>query len=438
MTLSSSNVAVLSEHRRWRFVVFLMLYVAQGIPFGLISIALPAYMANQGIDALTISAFLGIVMLPHAIKLVNGPIMDRWTYWPMGKRRPWVLIAQCILVTVFASLALVPDPLNNIGLLTAVCFIINFFVGFQDVATDGMAVDVLPVEDQPRATSIMFGGATASAALSAAAGGWALNRYGVAIPSVACATLIGLISGFLLVSRERLGERLLPWTEGHATIDPLFHRPENLKEIGRNLKKYLLLRASLFAIAATAIYQFGRGIFLAMMPLYYVQELGWSDTAYSGLTGIALLVGGVFSMLFGGTILNFLGRTRAFQILCVLVAALGITIAVAPWLGDFDGVMKAYRLVYMILDTMVIVAFISVAMAICSKQVAATQFAMYMALGNVGYSAGSAAFGPLSTVLSHEAIFIVFAGVSITAIVAMRGINIADHRAQVDLLQADA
>lgn len=436
MTPSSSNVAVLSEHRIWRFVVFLMLYVAQGIPFGLIGIAMPAYMANQGVEALTISAFLGIVMLPHAIKLVNGPIMDRWTYWPMGKRRPWVLIAQCVIVTVFGSLALVPDPLNNIGFLTAICFTINFFVGFQDVATDGMAVDILPVEDQPRATSIMFGGATSSAAVAAAAGGWALNRYGVAIPSLACAGLIALISGFLLVSRERIGERLLPWTEGRATIDPLYQRPENLKEIGRNLKKFLFLRASLLAIAATATYQFGRGIFLAMMPIYYVQELDWSDAVYSGLTGTALLIGGVFSMVLGGSILNLLGRTRAFQILCVLVAALGLLLAFAPWVGDFDGLMKAYRIVYMILDTMVIVAFISVAMAICSKQVAATQFAMYMALGNVGYSAGSAAFGPLSLVLSYQSVFVVFAAVSLAAIFAMRGISIANHRTEVERLQA--
>jgi PAT family beta-lactamase induction signal transducer AmpG len=282
LKIFAADFAVLSEHRRWRFVVFLALYVAQGIPFGLIIIALPAYMAQQGVDALKISAFVGVCMLPHAIKLVNGPIMDRWTYWPMGKRRPWVLIAQCIIVVVFASLALVPDPMNNLGLLTAACFTLNFFVGFQDVATDGMAVDVLPVEDQPKASSIMFGGAVLSGAAAAAAGGWALSRYGVGVPSVACATVIALVSGFLLISRERVGERLLPWTEGCATIDPLVSRPESLKTIGLELKKFMLLRACFFAIAASAIYQFGRGIFLTMMPLYYVQELGWTVSVGPG------------------------------------------------------------------------------------------------------------------------------------------------------------
>ena len=273
----------------------------------------------------------------------------------------------------------------------------------------------------------MFGGAVVSVAITAAAGGWALSRYGIALPSLVCAAAIALISCFLLISRERPGERLLPWTEGRAAVDPEFKRPEGLKEIGLNLKKYVLMRASLFAIAAAAIYQFGRGIFLAMMPVYYVKELGWSDTEYSGLTGTALLAGGTISILFGGFLLERMGRARAFQLFCAAAAALGLLLAVAPWMADIDLAMKAYRVAYLILDTLILVAFIAVAMAICAKQVAATQFAFYMALGNVGYSAGSAAFGPLLTVLSYEAVFVVFAAVTVIAIFAMRQVSIADH-----------
>jgi hypothetical protein len=33
VSLSSDNFAVLGEHRRWRFVVFFVLYAAQGISF---------------------------------------------------------------------------------------------------------------------------------------------------------------------------------------------------------------------------------------------------------------------------------------------------------------------------------------------------------------------------------------------------------------------
>ena len=436
MGTSSGSFAVLSEHRRWRFTVFFMLYVAQGVPFGLILIALPAYMAQRGIDPLSISAFLGTCMLPHAIKLVNGPIMDRWTYWPMGKRRPWVLIAQIVLVMTFASIALVPDPLQNLPLLTTACFAVNYFAGFQDVATDGMAVDVLPLEDQSKASSIMFGGAMTSGAMTAAIGGWALSRYGIALPALVCAAVIALISMFMLISRERPGERLLPWSRGQATLGPSQHRPDSLAEIGRDLKRYFLLRASLLLVTATVVYQFGRGIVLSMMPVYYVQEIGWADTEYSRLTGSALLLGGMFSILFGGAILDYLGRVRAFAVVCFAIALLGLLLAVAPGVGASDVAMTAYRLTYMTLDTLVIVGFIAVAMAICTRQVAATQFAIYMGLGNVGYTGGSAAFGPLHAILPYEAVFALFACVTVGAIFAMKGVSIADHNARVLQLQA--
>jgi PAT family beta-lactamase induction signal transducer AmpG len=100
--------------------------------------------------------------------------------------------------------------------------------------------------------------------------------------------------------------------------------------------------------------------------------------------------------------------------------------------------MKTYRLVYMTLDTLVIVAFIAVAMAICAKEIAATQFAIFMALGNVGYTAGSAAFGPLHAALSsYEAIFYVFAGVTVTAIIVMGRVSIGDHTKEQQRLRAE-
>ena len=157
MVNHSTDFAIISEHRRWRFFVFFMLYVAQGIPFGLVLIALPPYLAANDVDPLAIGGFLSAALLPHGIKLINAPLMDRWTYWPMGKRRPWILIAQLALITALIALSLIPDPTKNLSLLTIGCFIVMFCGAFQDVATDGMAVDLLPIEDQPKASSIMLG-----------------------------------------------------------------------------------------------------------------------------------------------------------------------------------------------------------------------------------------------------------------------------------------
>ena len=78
---------------------------AQGIPHGLLAIALPAWLAAEGASASAVGSYLAIIMLPWAFKLVTGPLMDRFEYLPMGRRRPWVIGAQLGL-----SLALLAGP----------------------------------------------------------------------------------------------------------------------------------------------------------------------------------------------------------------------------------------------------------------------------------------------------------------------------------------
>ena len=61
-----------------------------------------------------IAAFLGVIMLPWAFKLLVGPLMDHYEYLPMGKRRPWVLAMQLGMVVSLFGLGLVEDPASQV------------------------------------------------------------------------------------------------------------------------------------------------------------------------------------------------------------------------------------------------------------------------------------------------------------------------------------
>jgi MFS family permease len=110
------------------------LYFAQGIPKGLLHIAMPAWLASQGVSASAIASYLAIIVLPWAFKLVTGPLMERFAFRPMGNRRPWVLAAQLGLVVSLLGLGFVHDPVAQIGLLTVLGVVINSFAATQDVA----------------------------------------------------------------------------------------------------------------------------------------------------------------------------------------------------------------------------------------------------------------------------------------------------------------
>lgn len=81
----------LSESRRLRLLSVLVLYVAQGVPLGLFTFAIPAWMAAKGASAGDIAFVLGVTSLPWSLKLLNGFIMDRYTVLAMGRRRVWAL-----------------------------------------------------------------------------------------------------------------------------------------------------------------------------------------------------------------------------------------------------------------------------------------------------------------------------------------------------------
>lgn len=91
MKLSSITIITalpaLKDHRNLRFFTLGLLYVAQGLPIGLFQVAIPAWMASQGMSAAQVGGFIAIVFLPWSFKLLAGPVMDRFSFPPMGRRK---------------------------------------------------------------------------------------------------------------------------------------------------------------------------------------------------------------------------------------------------------------------------------------------------------------------------------------------------------------
>src|SRR5688572_33390054 len=116
------TVPSLSENTFLRYFNFVALYFAQGVPEGMLFFGIPAWMAMNGKTPGEISAFAVACGLPWSFKFIVAPLMDRYTYLPMGRKRPWVLMGQLGLISSFIVMAFVPDPLNNSFLFLAAGF----------------------------------------------------------------------------------------------------------------------------------------------------------------------------------------------------------------------------------------------------------------------------------------------------------------------------
>ena len=289
---------ILANHPRIRYATGAMMYFAQGIPHGLLAIAIPAWLASLGIGAAEIGSYLAVIMLPWAFKLVTGPFMDRYEFLPMGRRRPWVLAAQLGLSLSLLALMLVERPAEQVGLLMLIGVLINIFAATQDVAVDGMSIDLgTPTREQGRLNAFMSFGKAVGWATTSAVSGLLLVTLGLKATAILAASVVGvvLITFVRLFVLEREGERTLPWTQpgdpgGKAASG---HQPGNsFRAVFGGIREVLWLRASVIVMMIMFLDGLVTGYGQApLMPIAAVQLFGYTTPQWSQLVAMMGLTG---------------------------------------------------------------------------------------------------------------------------------------------------
>lgn len=173
-------------------------------------------------------------------------------------------------------------------------------IALQDIATDALTIDVVPLDEQARANGLMSGGRVLGVAGTAAAAAYLFGAAGVSATFALAALVTLAFAGIPLVVRERPGERLLPWTAGAPSPEAQALQLHGWAAIGRSLRRVAFLPASVLMLGVSFLVAGTEGFFDAFGPVFTVQSLGWSDGAFSNAKAVAELVGGVVGMVGGG------------------------------------------------------------------------------------------------------------------------------------------
>ena len=280
---------VLAESSRMRYAAGSSMYFAQGIPYGLMSIAVPAWLASQGVGAGQIASFLAVIILPWAFKLLSGPLMDRYQFLAMGRRRPWVLGAQLGMTLSFFGLVLVDNPVEQIGLLMILGLLINVFAATQDVAVDGMAIDVTPVDEQGRLNGFMVFGKAIGWGLTSAVTGTMLVKFGLGVTAIAAAAVQTVVLLGFMLTVERRGERRLPWSSGDVMSER--RAVISFADLFKGLNAVLWTRVSMIVMAIMLFDGFIGGYGHALMPIAAINLFGLTTPEWSQLVAIMGLAG---------------------------------------------------------------------------------------------------------------------------------------------------
>ena len=383
---SRQSFPALSEHRTARFAAIILLYFLQGVPLGLVLVALPGWLAESGASPIAIGSFVGIAMLPWSTKLFNGLVMDRFTFKPMGRRRGWILLAQALMVVALLAMALTAPGAGDIAVLTAFCFVLNVCVTFSDVAVDGMTVDIVPEAERTAINSLMFASQALGVAACSFLAGQLLSSGSMTNTALVLAAVVASASIFVALFRERAGERLLPWTKGKASRECEERQHAAWRPILSGVVQSVIAPRTILFLLATGCAQAAFAFIDAVNPTLAVQQLGWSSESYANFGAMLNLVAAGLALFVPILLVRWFGLRRTvighFLALAVLAIVAGATYA--GW--QDDGMFMALTLSLYVLSVLHTVVLIVWAMRISNPAIAASQFALFMAVPNLSRS----------------------------------------------------
>lgn len=188
-----------------RLGLLLCLYVAEGLPSGLCTEALPAILSSYGVAARYIG-LAGMLLVPWSCKFLWASRVDAWCWPRVGHRRSWIIPCQLTAACLMAIIAHL-DPHRVLGgsgllLFLGILLVINTLGATHDVATDGLAVRILAPGERSMGNAIQVAGYRAGLVGGGGLLLVCLGKWGWQAAFLSLAALILLLLMPVLVWRE--------------------------------------------------------------------------------------------------------------------------------------------------------------------------------------------------------------------------------------------
>lgn len=383
---------ILSESRILRLFSFFLFYVGQGLPVGITVVAMPAWMAANGVTDAQVGQLVAWAYFAWTYKFIVAALMDRFTYLPMGRRRIWLIAAQFLMAGGFVIAAIIDPGPTDYTLLVAVTMIVMTGAATQDVAVDGLAVDLLPEKEQGMASSFMFGAQAFGMATAGAAAGAGLQFLGAQATFFLFIPVLMIPTIYAIVMRERPGERRFPWSEGEAS--PAAKGEYVPRYFGWDGQLMITLRsifkgASLWLILSQSLGRIAGGIMTPMIPILGTSFVMLSTAEYTSTMGTIDLTVSFVCLGVGSWLTLKLGAQRATVLVFASYAALMLVILFGQQFWKDFPIFLVILFCWSLLTLLSSICSNPLRMQLSDKRVGATQFTIYNSLANLPVALGA-------------------------------------------------
>ncbi len=373
-----------------RYATFSMLYFAQGSILGYFTALNAIYLRSFGISMSQIGIFSAVALMPLILKIFLGMLSDRINLFGMGYRKPYIIIG--LLIQAGGQLVfMLISPSESFALLTLVAFLSLTGMAMYDTCTDGFALDTTPKEDEGTVQGIMVAGRALGIVLISATVGILsqLANWDAVFISLAVMTIIPIPMVLILKEPSRPPGRTFEWSAFRA--------------FGNRQIVALGLLGIIGFIVASGTNQLINPFLQETFGISYMMA-GF----YAAVWGLGVIMGG----LTGGKLTDRIGhrisvKWAIFASLATVFLIALITNPILAWPLVF-----LFGLSYGYFETV----YFATSMGKTDMRIAASMFAILMAVANIGSGIGLAGGGFLSDVIGYKWTFILFAGLNLLAL----------------------
>jgi PAT family beta-lactamase induction signal transducer AmpG len=361
-----SKASILKVIISRRMLVTFVMGCACGLPLDITRTVLKAWMAEEGVD-LTIIGLFTLVGLPYALKFLWAPLVDRFAFKVLGRRRGWLLLFQILLMTSIIGLG-ATNPALNPWLVALAGVLVTFFSASQDLVVDAYRREDLADEELGMGSSLYFYGYRIGM-LVAGSGGLIMADH-LSYFAVHCILAACLIPALIttLLTPEPPTPFGTPSNYKEAVIDPF--------------KEYFQRSGAVWILVFILFYKLGDNIAAAIATPFYI-DIGFTKTQIGAVVKLfgfwAISAGG----LVGGLIMLKLGINRSLWIFGVLQALSTAGFAVLAQMGNYLPALAGVIAFENFSAGMGTAAFLAFMASITHKKFTATQYALLTSLMRV-------------------------------------------------------
>lgn len=378
--------------------VVIVLYLAHALPLYFYNVALPAILRHQGVDLRWIG-LLSLLYIPWAFKFFWAPLIDRYYFNALGKRKTWLLFTQVALVLGVVALALTQFD-YGLAVFVIIGLWISTFAATQDIAIDGYTIETFAESEYRLGSMAQSIGVALGSMLGGAATLWLYQYYGWKPALIALASMTALTMFAIFYIKEQDNSQ-------HLAKQP----PSLMRALKRSEIRW--------ALALIFCYRLVEAPAMAMLnPMLLDQhwslaEIGVLMSVIGAGVGLLAAVTAAFLLkkIEATSLLIWAGWVRSW-----IYALLG-TAVLLGWFKQWHLLLGLFVVLILAIRYTAMTALYAYFMQTSSKQQAGTDFSILVCFELLVYFIGGALSGFLAKAFGYGNFYLILAVTSVLSVV---------------------